>query len=290
MVKYSKKLINKRFSLYKNLFYIDNLPFFSVKNKFAEEIEALVNIYLSQNLETVGKKFINLNKSIKGIMQLPNITPGGIIVPKIETQLIYNSIANYCYKSLGDFTKNVESIAPIIIRVKSGKISDPSRPYETSKLHSDAWVGMYLDGIFSIGVMGDFKKNGVEFFMPKLISDDYFGKLKNYDHGFEKFRGIKKIGKYKKGFVHMFDNIVLHKTMNKKNALPRVSIDFAFFLKNKKQLKFIKPDKKRYKFDPLINYRDCGSKFFFRTYESIKDTKMRLLKKLKDKKSKFVRI
>ena len=53
---------------------------------------------------------------------------------------------------------------------------------------------MFLDGIFSIGVMGDFKNNGVQFFMPNLVSDDYFGKLLNYDEGIKKFRGIKKIG------------------------------------------------------------------------------------------------
>ena len=290
MTVYSKKIIKKRFLKYKKLSYIKKYPFFSIKNQFASDLEMLVKIYLSQNLESIGKKFVDLNKSLKHINSLPNITPGGIIIPKIETQLIYNSIASYCYKSLGDFAKHIKFVAPISIRIKSGIVKDSSRPYETSKLHSDAWVGMYLDGIFSIGVIGDFKNNGVEFFMPDLISDDYFGKLSNYNEGIEKFRGTKKIGQLKKGYIHMFDNIILHKTMSKKKALPRVSIDFAFFLKNRKKMKFKNPDSKRYKNNPVQNYRDCGKYFLFKTFETIKNTEVRMLKNLQSKEGKFIKI
>jgi hypothetical protein len=290
MTLYSKKIIKERFLKYKNLSHIKKYPFFSIKNQFAGHLEMLVKIYLSQNLEIIGKKFVNLNKSLKHINLLPNITPGGIIVPKIETQLIYNSITSYCYKSLGNFAQNIEFVAPIAIRIKSGIVKDQSRPYQTSKLHTDAWVGMFLDGIFSIGVMGDFKNNGVQFFMPNLVSDDYFGELLNYDEGIKKFRGIKKIGQLKKSYIHMFDNIILHKTMSKKKALPRISIDFAFFLKNRKEMKFKNPDSKRFKYYPVQNYRDCGKHSLFKTFETVKDTEVRILKNLKGREGKFVKI
>jgi|688.fasta_scaffold390912_2 hypothetical protein len=291
-MKFSKKLINQRFLFYKNLPYIKKHPFFSIRNKFANELEALVQVYLSQNLISIGKRFKDLNSSIDDIMKLPNITPGGIVVPKIETQLIYNAIASYCYKSLGDFSKYTKSFAPVTIRVKSGKIKSPDRPYETSKLHSDAWVGMFGDGIISFGIMGDFKNNGVEFFMPNLISADYFGKLSNYDEGINKFKGLKEIGRYKKGFIHLFDNIVLHKTMSKKNSLPRVSIDFGFFLKKKSKVSnFFNADIKRYRFDKADVYNECGNKFYYKTFETITQTRLRIINgKKKVKVPRFVKI
>ena len=175
---------------------------------------------------------------------------------------------------------------------KSGKIKNPDRPYETSKLHSDAWVGMFGDGIISFGIMGDFANNGVEFFMPELIRSDYFSKLKNYDEGMSKFKGLKKIGGFDKSFIHMFDNIVLHKTMNKKNSLPRVSIDLSFILKNRQNnLKFTNKDIQKYNFYKTNVYEKCGKNFFYIAFESINQTSKRLISnKNKLKKDKFIEI
>ncbi|NCW28698.1 MAG: hypothetical protein EBV83_10510, partial [Verrucomicrobia bacterium] len=123
--------------------------------------------------------------------------------------------------------------------------------------------------------MGDFKNNGVEFFMPNSISVDYFGKLSNYDEGINKFRGLKQIGSFKKGFIHLFDNIILHKTMRKKNSLPRVSIDFGYLLKIKnKRSRFFNADIKRYKFYKADIYKEIGKKFYYKTFETITQTRL----------------
>ena len=211
-------------------------------------------------------------------------------MPKIETQLIYNAIVQICLEGISEISDKLYEITPITIRFKSGNSKSLSRPYETSKLHSDAWVGMFGDGIISIAVMGDVANNGVEFFMPKFITKDYFGKLNDYKQGLTKFKGLKKIGNLKENHIHLFDNIVLHKSMSKKKCLPRISIDFAYKLRPNIDKHFLKPDLKRYNFNKTSIYNTIGVKNYYISNEHIKDTKKKIKKNLKFKKDEIIKI
>ena len=90
----SDSLVRNRYLKYKKFKNINKKknPFLVFKNRLSKELENLVLIYLRQNLSSQGSNFLNLEKSSQNILKLPNITPGGVIMPKIETQLIYNAI------------------------------------------------------------------------------------------------------------------------------------------------------------------------------------------------------
>ena len=285
-------LVRNRYLRYKKFKNINKkkIPFLVFKNRLSKELESLVLIYLRQNLSSQGSNFLDLEKSSQNILKLPNITPGGVIMPKIETQLIYNAIVQICLEGISEISDKLYEITPITIRFKSGSSKSLSRPYETSKLHSDAWVGMFGDGIISIAVMGDVANNGVEFFMPKLITKDYFGKLNDYNQGLTKFKGLKKIGNLKENHIHLFDNIVLHRSKSKKKGLPRISIDFAYKLKPNIDKNFFSPDLKRYNFRKTSIYNSIGIRSYYISNEYIKDTKKRIKKNLKFKKDEIIKI
>tara|TARA_B110000008_G_scaffold220993_1_gene221269 strand:- start:4847 stop:5089 length:243 start_codon:yes stop_codon:yes gene_type:complete len=44
-----------------------------------------------------------------------------------------------------------------------------------------------------MGIDGDLKSNGVEFFIPIKTTNDFFSKIKNYDEGQRKFELVKKL-------------------------------------------------------------------------------------------------
>ena len=97
---FSYSPIKKRKKIYTeisklNLKSKENLFFYN-KIKFHKEILFLTNLYLKENIRIFfKKKFVNLDKSINSILELPNISPGGILYPKKETQLIYNLIVYF---------------------------------------------------------------------------------------------------------------------------------------------------------------------------------------------------
>ena len=112
--------------------------------------------------------------------ELPNLIPGGAIYPKNESGLIFTEICNTIYLAFEEFFQLVELIDLPTIRFKHGEKSKYSdRPYATNKIHSDAWVGQYSDGIFSYCVLVDTENTGVEFFYPKKIKKNFIIKLQN---------------------------------------------------------------------------------------------------------------
>ena len=246
------KYLLKRQKIYKqltkkNLKHFSGLFFYS-KIKYFSEIKFLINLYLKMNIEIFcRKKYLNLDLSSKLLQKLPNVTPGGIIKPRKETQLIYNLIVVYMFKSIKEISNKIDKCAYPVIRIKFG-VDNKKRPFATSKLHSDAWVGQYGDGIITFGIDGDFKNNGVSFYLPKKLKKNFFEKISDYNDGKEKYQGVKFISNSKKGYFVLFDHAVLHKTNIKKKAKTRVSIDFGIKMKTNIARKVIKADYKRWKY------------------------------------------
>ena len=278
---FSNKPIEKRKLIYDKFKYTDllskhNLIFYT-KNKFQKEINTLVNLYIQENIKLVFKqKYAGLEKSINDILNLPNITPGGILHPRRETQLTYNLITQYLMKSLDNYIDLIEGMAFPVIRIKSGYKKDIKRPYETSKLHSDSWVGQYGDSIISYGIEGDFKNNGVNFYLPENVTKDFFKKINNYDEGLKKFSKIKYLGKLKIGYFFIFDHSILHKTVIKYNSKPRISIDLGIKIKNTVSRNIINGDKKRWNyFNPSI-FKMIGTKYLIENNQSIFQKKINI--------------
>lgn len=175
----------------------------------------------------------------QSIMSLPNITPNGSIIPKKEIAFEFNmahrSISRI-FESL-NIDQYVESIhLPAGIRIvdgKGNKVID-SRPYSSTKLHTDLWSGDPLRSIVVfIPVLGDAGNTSLDFYEPQEADmKELMCILPDYNEGAKMMQNAKKYScEFVKGFAYIGDSLILHRTVKRGGGL-RVSVNFRFFPKS----------------------------------------------------------
>ena len=126
----TKEIFLNRRKIYKNLDFpsIENTGLiFQMKasDSFYNIIQFLTEIYVKENLYGILKDKAIFDKKIQDIeneiLQLPNITPGGIIHAKDESAFTYNLICKYFFLEFKKFFDHVELMSLPSIRFKSGK-------------------------------------------------------------------------------------------------------------------------------------------------------------------------
>ena len=214
----------------------DIVLFYNINdNDYAALTEATQN-FLCKSLSLIhGREFTwsdtFLEDNDELIQALPNKTPNGVINPKKETVEEFAKIqkaVNDIFNNLGVY-KHVKKLAIPNIRYKSTKESEGAkdRPYYTSKIHSDAWVGHKGDSIFLIGVLGDINNNTVEFNEPVGAHDNYLHKAESFDEGNTRYESHKYLCLLTKQKLGVMDHACAHRTLVKENSGPRVSLDIA---------------------------------------------------------------
>ena len=152
--------------------------------------------------------------------KLANRTPNGVVLPKQEFQLEFNQLQKAVagwLGSLGIDDQIYQICLPLLIRVAKGERSaqEESRPYSSSKLHSDLWVGEPLDLIgVRIPVLGDIERTTIEFYQPpENFEDRYLRLMSDYDEGKELQGSSPKYPiRMRHGYAYFMDGSVLHKT------------------------------------------------------------------------------
>lgn len=165
------------------------------------------------------------------IQALPNKTPNGVLNPKNETSAEFVEIqkaVNNIFENLGVYS-HIKKLAIPNIRYKSTKESPEAknRPYYTSKLHSDAWVGHQGDSIFLIGILGDIDNNTVEFNEPVGAHDNYLHKAESFDEGNTRYESLKYLSTLTSQKLGVMDHACTHRTLIKEGSKPRISLDIA---------------------------------------------------------------
>lgn len=165
------------------------------------------------------------------IQALPNKTPNGVLNPKNETSAEFVEIqkaVNNIFENLGVYS-HIKKLATPNIRYKSTKESPEAknRPYYTSKLHSDAWVGHQGDSIFLIGILGDIDNNTVEFNEPIGAHDNYLHKAESFDEGNTRYESLEYLGTLTSQKLGVMDHACTHRTLIKEGSKPRISLDIA---------------------------------------------------------------
>jgi hypothetical protein len=165
------------------------------------------------------------------IQALPNKTPNGVLNPKNETADEFVEIqkaVNNIFNNTGVYP-HIKKLATPNIRYKSTLEPNGAkdRPYYTSKIHSDAWVGHKGDSIFLVGILGDISNNTVEFNEPINPHDNYLHKADSFDEGNTRYESLKYLGQLDKKILGIMDHACAHRTLVKENAGPRVSLDIA---------------------------------------------------------------
>lgn len=236
-------LIETRKKVYEN-FPQENLSadssgivlFYDINDSNYEALTKATQNFLCKSLSLIhGREFTWTDTFLEDnddlIQSLPNKTPNGVVNPKKETVNEFIEIqkaVNDIFKNLGVY-KHIKKLAIPNIRYKSTKEPEGAkdRPYYTSKIHSDAWVGHKGDSIFLIGVLGDIDNNTVEFNEPIGAHDNYLHKAESFDEGNTRYESLKYLGLLTKQKLGVMDHACAHRTLVKENSKPRVSLDIA---------------------------------------------------------------
>ncbi len=168
------------------------------------------------------------------IVKLPNITPNGAFYPKRETALEYNIMQRQVVRLLesAGVMGCVSQMQTVTLRVNDAAVDRRGdRPYASSKLHSDAWVGHQGDGVLSIPIAGDITHNAIEFFEPVDPAPDFLAPLADYREGERLFRDkVQYAIALKFGCCYLFDHLALHRTQRGKGPAGRFVIDMGYAL------------------------------------------------------------
>jgi hypothetical protein len=214
----------------------DIVLFYDINNDDYSALTQATQNFLCKSLSLVYNREFTwtdtfLEDNDKLIMELPNKTPNGIVNPKSETSAEFVEIqkaVNNIFNNLGVYS-HISKLAIPNIRYKSNSEPESAkdRPYYTSKIHSDAWVGHKGDSIFLIGILGDIDNNTVEFNEPIGVHDNYLHKADSFDEGNTRYESLKYLGELTKQKLGVMDHACAHRTIVKEGSGPRISLDIA---------------------------------------------------------------
>lgn len=205
--------------------------------------DCLCNFYENELFDcdlSIDKFF---NKYKKKIIGLPNITPNGLVMPKLETLSSVNLLNKAVY-DLIKFLKiedKAEIACPINLRLNFGVNRNQEfnkRPKSSTYWHTDIWAGQNSNELMiHTPIFGDFQENGISICCP---SDKFYPDfVKTIDHfhcdGNPATSEMDKSGttaKLKIGKSYIFDSFLFHKT-NAKGSGMRGIISFPIKLKDK---------------------------------------------------------
>jgi len=268
-------------------------------NDLMYEIKIPTNLFYNIKTSTinyVSKCFnddlliINENKLLKKILsrssKLSNLTPNGMIVPKNEISLEFNSlIKNYVqilkYLNIENLIENFHFPPNIRLKLPDVKKNHMLRKHPTELMHSDTWTGANPNWCaVHLFILGDISNNNIRYAEPPINFDENWLKpIKNSKLGKEisdKFKLIKYTPK--KGYMIIADATIIHQSFRKINSGIRVSLDTGFDLKMKKlksfkKIKIDKHDVKKLRKNETVSKKDfmqIGKKTYFHFPDSFK--------------------
>ena len=214
-----------------------------LKEALFSRITSAVTIYIWQSLiNFFPDKCFTLSDNLLGayaseIKALPNITPNGLVLPKSENILAYNSLHRIVAKTFMDLGLDRHFSAcqfPLNVRLISGAPNQTldGRPRSATKPHADVWAGDPAGAIvFMMPILGDIDKVGVHFFEAENFPEKYQGRLKDFNEGHAVAEtAVKYDASFKLGEMILFDPFLLHQTQKRGDGL-RVSLDFRCLAK-----------------------------------------------------------
>jgi hypothetical protein len=204
--------------------------------------DCLISFYKgdSFDIDLPIEKFFKTYK--EKIMGLQNITPNGLLLPKIE---ILNSI-NFFNKAVFALIEHIglkghgEIACPVNLRLNFGigrGAEANARPKSSTFWHTDIWAGQNANELMvHTPIFGDFKKNGIAAALPPAsFFPDFIKALPSYEAGSPVTAGLDAVAKrpvMKPGRSYIFDSFLLHKTISEGEGI-RGIVSFPVKLKRK---------------------------------------------------------
>lgn len=186
---------------------------------------------------------IFFKKYRKKIIDLPNITPNGLVLPKLETLSSVNLLNKHVFELIKflQIEDKAEIACPINLRLNFGVNRNKEfnqRPKSSTYWHTDIWAGQNSNELMiHTPIFGDFQENGISICLPN--SKFYPDFVKTIDHfhndGIAVTNEMDNFGstpKLKIGRSYIFDSFLFHKTKSKGSSI-RGIISFPIKLKEK---------------------------------------------------------
>ena len=247
------------------------------KNDY-DDLCSVCNLYLWESLRgSFRHKHFTLNKNffydnLLDILNLPNKTPNGMIVPYFENFKSYNLVHDILSQILikNGFIKHFSDIqSSFKIRVISNKISKKilTRNKSSFKVHTDVWASEPISHLLiNIPVLGNSEEIGLRFYHPEQDLSNFNIRLDNFSKANDLFRNIKPYNmKFSKGLIFLSDAFALHQTFISPGALKkkidgRLSIDIrATYKKLLPEEKNIKTFKAPETYIPINDWRKIST-------------------------------
>jgi hypothetical protein len=166
------------------------------------------------------------------LLDLPNRTPNGVILPRRETFLSFNMIhqvlANVI-QGAGMLSAFSHLQIPCNVRLVEGTPDrdTDSRSYSSTKIHTDVWNGEPISSIlFNIPVLGDPAAVDLRFYEPRNFPSELRVALSDYKLGEPVASSVEEYPvAFQMKHLYISDALSLHQTVKRRPAL-RLSLDF----------------------------------------------------------------
>ena len=181
----------------------------------------------SRNDHDLGQRLENI------IDQIPNITPNGILLPKVECNFEFNQLhiaTQQWFESLAIEDQLHSVFTPLTLRLSRGKPKGEyaNRPYATTKIHIDSWAGDPADSVaIHVPLFGDVENTTVAFYETEAEPPlHHLRWLKDFEQGLKALGDTSLLPAQPRiGSAIFFDNCAPHQTV-KKGGTTRVSLEF----------------------------------------------------------------
>lgn len=198
------------------------------------------------------------------ITALPNVTPNGIVLPKLETyvshMLLHRQVVEI-FEASG-FPQHVEAIqAPINVRLVSGKpdAAIDGRPRASAKFHTDIWAGEPASGFMVfLPVLGDTENIGIKWVEPASIPQEFRQSIADFEQGRHLIDdGTTYRSEFRNGDIILSDPLLIHATQKNGGNL-RISLDIRCITREKIADDATTPGERRDYYYPYEVWRDIG--------------------------------
>lgn len=173
-----------------------------------------------------------LERYSEDVLALPNRTPNGLLLPRKETFVSFNLVQQALAMAIVELTldRPFESFqSPCNVRIVSGKPDSEldSRPYASSKIHTDVWYGEPLRSIlFNLPLLGNPAAVAMEFFEPTAFPAEFQHPLGDYEDGRAVSETAERLPmRFDLGVLYVSDSLSLHQTVRRENGI-RLSLDW----------------------------------------------------------------
>ena len=280
----SDRLFNfsKKFSKIDSLLGKCELP----KNIFSD-LRTAAQICLYDSLSSYyPNKLFNLDLTLEAfclfyrndIIGLPNITPNGLLMPKIETNNSHNLLNKKVYNLIEhlSFSEGSKVACPINLRINFGTNTNPeftSRPRSSTNWHTDIWAGQNCnEAMIHTPICGDYEQSGISVSNPQEgFYPDYVKSIPSFLDGksvTDKMNENKINFTMKLGESYLLDSFLFHKTSLSSNSI-RIIVSFPARLKDKVSSDIYSNPLRDEEFIAISNWSNLGKSLLLASDKSL---------------------